>query len=253
MRFTTLGRTGLVVSRLALGCMSYGDPKWRPWVLPEDEARPFFRRALEAGINLFDTADMYSLGVSEEITGRLLREMGRREELVIATKVHFPMAPRSEHGGALEEARRPGLRGEPAAPRHRRDRPLPDPPIRPRDAPRRDPRGPRPPGEAGQGPLPRRELGRGVAFPEGARDGRRPGPDPVRLDAGPLQPPLPGGGARDAPSLPSRKGSASSPGPRSRAASSPGRARPPPTARRRRGRPRTTTRGSSTTTLPTPT
>ncbi len=93
MKYTTLGRTGLVVSRLALGCMSYGDPKWRPWVLPEEEARPFFRRALEAGINLFDTADMYSLGVSEEVTGRLLAEMGRREELVIATKVHFPMGP----------------------------------------------------------------------------------------------------------------------------------------------------------------
>ncbi len=93
MKYTTLGRTGLVVSRLALGCMSYGDPRWRPWVLAEEEARPFFRRALEAGINLFDTADMYSLGVSEEVTGRLLREMGRRDELVVATKVHFPMGP----------------------------------------------------------------------------------------------------------------------------------------------------------------
>ncbi len=99
MKYTTLGRTGLVVSRLALGCMSYGDPKWRPWVLPEDEARPFFRRALEAGINLFDTADMYSLGVSEEVTGRLLAEMGRREEIVIATKVHFPMGSGPNMGG----------------------------------------------------------------------------------------------------------------------------------------------------------
>ncbi|MBK9087817.1 MAG: aldo/keto reductase [Holophagales bacterium] len=99
MKYTTLGRTGLVVSRLALGCMSYGDPKWRPWVLPECEARPFFRRALEAGINLFDTADMYSLGVSEEVTGRLLAEMGRREELVIATKVHFPMGSGPNMGG----------------------------------------------------------------------------------------------------------------------------------------------------------
>lgn len=99
MKYTTLGRTGLVVSRLALGCMSYGDPKWRPWVLPEDEARPFFRRALESGINLFDTADMYSLGVSEEVTGRLLAEMGRREELVIATKVHFPMGSGPNMGG----------------------------------------------------------------------------------------------------------------------------------------------------------
>lgn len=99
MKYATLGRTGLVVSRLALGCMSYGDPGWRPWVLREEDARPFYRRALEAGINLFDTADMYSLGVSEEVTGRLLREMGRREELVLATKVHFPMGPGPNMGG----------------------------------------------------------------------------------------------------------------------------------------------------------
>jgi aryl-alcohol dehydrogenase-like predicted oxidoreductase len=99
LKYTTLGRTGLVVSRLALGCMSYGDPGWRPWVLPEKGARPFFRRALEAGINLFDTADMYSMGVSEEVTGRLLAEMGRREELVIATKVHFPMGTGPNMGG----------------------------------------------------------------------------------------------------------------------------------------------------------
>jgi len=71
--------------------MSYGSPAWRPWVLDETAARPFFVRALEAGINFFDTADMYSLGVSEEVTGRLLRELGRREELVIATKVNFAM------------------------------------------------------------------------------------------------------------------------------------------------------------------
>jgi aryl-alcohol dehydrogenase-like predicted oxidoreductase len=71
--------------------MSYGNPKWRPWVLDEDAARPFFRRAIELGINFFDTADMYSLGVSEEITGRLLREYGRMDEIVIASKVFFAM------------------------------------------------------------------------------------------------------------------------------------------------------------------
>ncbi len=69
MHYTTLGRTGLTVSRIALGCMSYGNPAWRNWVLEEGAAQPFFRRAIEAGINFFDTADMYSLGVSEEITG----------------------------------------------------------------------------------------------------------------------------------------------------------------------------------------
>jgi aryl-alcohol dehydrogenase-like predicted oxidoreductase len=91
MEYTRLGRTGLTVSRIALGCMSYGDPKWRPWILDEAAARPFFRRAIELGINFFDTADMYSLGVSEEITGRMLREHGRMDELVVATKVFFAM------------------------------------------------------------------------------------------------------------------------------------------------------------------
>ena len=91
MRFTSLGRTGMSVSRLCLGCMSYGASAWRPWVLDEDAARPFFRRAIEAGINFFDTADMYSLGVSEEVTGRALREFGQLDELVIATKVYWPM------------------------------------------------------------------------------------------------------------------------------------------------------------------
>jgi len=91
MQYTQLGRSGLTVSRIGLGCMSYGDPAWRPWVLDEAAAMPFFRRAIEAGINFFDTADMYSLGVSELITGKALREYGRRDELVIATKVLYPM------------------------------------------------------------------------------------------------------------------------------------------------------------------
>ncbi len=99
MKYTSLGRTGLTVSRLALGCMSYGDPGWRPWVLDADAARPFFVRALELGINFFDTADMYSLGVSEQVTGNWLREFGRREELVIATKVFWPMSAAPNMGG----------------------------------------------------------------------------------------------------------------------------------------------------------
>jgi 1-deoxyxylulose-5-phosphate synthase len=92
VEYVRLGRSGLTVSRLALGCMSYGDPAWRPWILDEAAAQPFFRRALEVGINFFDTADMYSLGVSEEVTGRALRAMARREEIVIATKVNYPMS-----------------------------------------------------------------------------------------------------------------------------------------------------------------
>jgi len=71
--------------------MSYGSSKWRPWILDEAEARPFYRKALDLGINFFDTADMYSLGVSEEVTGRTLREMANMEEIVLATKVHFQM------------------------------------------------------------------------------------------------------------------------------------------------------------------
>lgn len=99
MKYTYLGRTGVTVSRLCLGCMSYGDPAWRPWVLEEHASRPFFRRAIEAGINFFDTADMYSLGVSEEVTGRMLREFARLEECVVATKVYHPMSDRPNMAG----------------------------------------------------------------------------------------------------------------------------------------------------------
>ena len=99
MQFTPLGKSGLSVSRICLGCMSYGSSKWRPWVLDEPDARPFFRKALELGINFFDTADMYSMGVSEEITGRALREMGKMEEIVLATKAHFPMGDGPNMGG----------------------------------------------------------------------------------------------------------------------------------------------------------
>src|SRR5271165_2204904 len=88
MQFANLGTTGLKVSRICLGCMTYGSKKWRSWVLEEEESKPFFRRAIELGINFFDTADMYSVGVSEEITGRALKEYGPgRDRVVIATKV----------------------------------------------------------------------------------------------------------------------------------------------------------------------
>jgi aryl-alcohol dehydrogenase (NADP+) len=91
MQYVNLGRSGLKVSRLCLGVMTYGTPEWRKWVLDEDQSRPFIRRALELGINFFDTADIYSLGRSEEILGRALRDFTRREEVVIASKVFFPM------------------------------------------------------------------------------------------------------------------------------------------------------------------
>ncbi|MEF9944581.1 MAG: aldo/keto reductase, partial [Burkholderiaceae bacterium] len=91
MQTTHLGASGLIVSRLALGMMTWGSAAWRPWIRSEEEGRPVVRRAIELGINFFDTADMYSAGVSEEITGRLLREYGRRDEMVVATKVFYPV------------------------------------------------------------------------------------------------------------------------------------------------------------------
>jgi len=90
MEYVNLGRTGLKVSRLCLGMMTYGTTDWRRWVLSEEEAQPFIRRALELGINFFDTSDAYSHGVSEEILGRALKEYSRRDQVVIATKVYFP-------------------------------------------------------------------------------------------------------------------------------------------------------------------
>ncbi len=92
MHFTRLGSTGLTVSRIALGCMSFGSRTWRSWVLEEEDARPFFRRAVEGGINFFDTADVYSLGESERITGRALREYAKLDEVVVAAKVRLKMA-----------------------------------------------------------------------------------------------------------------------------------------------------------------
>ena len=116
MEYRRLGNTGLTVSRICLGCMSYGDPdatiagsnlRWE-WALKEDEARPFFKRAIELGINFFDTANVYSFGASEEITGRALREFTRREEVVIATKVWGVMRPGPN--GGVYHARRSSTR-----------------------------------------------------------------------------------------------------------------------------------------------
>ena len=92
MEYVNLGATGVTVSRICLGCMTYGAKSWREWVLEEEEGRPFIRRALEFGINFFDTADVYSLGRSEEILGKALRDFGPgRPRIVIATKVFNPM------------------------------------------------------------------------------------------------------------------------------------------------------------------
>ena len=91
MDYVRLGTTGLKVSRLCLGTMTYGTPSWRPWVLDESASRPFYQRAIEHGINFFDTADMYSRGMSEEVLGRAIKDLARREEVVVATKVFYPV------------------------------------------------------------------------------------------------------------------------------------------------------------------
>jgi len=91
MDYVRLGNTGLKVSRLCLGAMTYGTPEWRPWVLDEAASRPFIARALELGINFFDTADMYSRGVSEQVLGRALKELTTRDQVVVATKAYYPI------------------------------------------------------------------------------------------------------------------------------------------------------------------
>jgi aryl-alcohol dehydrogenase-like predicted oxidoreductase len=87
MEYVRLGNTGMKVSRICLGCMTYGSPKWHEWVLDDAASRPFFKQALDAGINFFDTADVYSIGVSEEVTGRALKELAKRDQIILATKV----------------------------------------------------------------------------------------------------------------------------------------------------------------------
>ncbi len=102
MEYVNLGPSGLKISRLCLGCMSYGDTSkgWHgDWVLSEDESRPFIREAIEAGINFFDTANMYSMGASEEVVGRLLPEFARRDEIVVATKAFLPWRQAPNTGG----------------------------------------------------------------------------------------------------------------------------------------------------------
>ena len=99
MKTTRFGTTGLEVSRLCLGMMTYGDPNWRPWILGEDEARKHLKKAFELGFNFFDTADMYSRGMSEEVTGKLLKELAHREDYVLATKCFFRLTEGPNRGG----------------------------------------------------------------------------------------------------------------------------------------------------------
>ncbi|MGZ5194037.1 MAG: aldo/keto reductase [Ramlibacter sp.] len=113
MQYTRLGSTGLKVSRICLGMMTYGTPQWRPWVMDEASSRPVVKHAVELGINFFDTADMYSGGESEVLTGRFLREFCRREEVVIASKVYYPVELGFKGGAsaAAKPDRRPNMDG----------------------------------------------------------------------------------------------------------------------------------------------
>jgi aryl-alcohol dehydrogenase-like predicted oxidoreductase len=106
MQYKRFGKTGLQVSPLALGCMTFGVPErgTHPWTLDEAASRPIIRRAIELGINFFDTANMYSDGTSEEIVGRALKEYARRDEIVIATKVYYPMGKGPNKGGLSRKA-----------------------------------------------------------------------------------------------------------------------------------------------------
>jgi aryl-alcohol dehydrogenase-like predicted oxidoreductase len=99
MDYIRLGNTGLKVSRLCLGAMTYGTPQWRPWVLDEATSRPFIKRAIEHGINFFDTADMYSRGVSEDVLGRALKDFSTRDQVVVATKAFYPLCEGPNTGG----------------------------------------------------------------------------------------------------------------------------------------------------------
>jgi len=104
MKYTTLGHSDLTVSRIALGCMSYGSSQWRAWVKDEADARPFFKAALEAGVTFFDTANLYSNGASEEVTGRALRDMAQRDKVVIATKVFYAVGGDTPQAQGLSRA-----------------------------------------------------------------------------------------------------------------------------------------------------
>ena len=204
MDYVNLGTTGLRVSRVCLGMMSFGDPKEREWALDEASSEPIVRAAVEGGITFFDTADTYSAGASEVITGRLLRKLLSREEYVLATKVFMPMTP-GENGGGL--SRKHILAAIDASLQrleldyvdlyqiHRWDNRTPieetmdalDTVVR-----------------AGKA----RYIGASSMFAwqfaKAQRAAERAGLHAVRLDAEPLQPRLPRGGARDDPPLPRR-------------------------------------------------
>ncbi|HYS65228.1 MAG TPA: aldo/keto reductase, partial [Paraburkholderia sp.] len=99
MEYIRLGQSGLKVSRLCLGTMNMGTPQWKPWIFDEAQSEPIVRHALEAGVNFIDLADFYSTGVGEEVMGRILKRLARREEIVVTTKVGYDMGAYQNAGG----------------------------------------------------------------------------------------------------------------------------------------------------------
>ena len=200
MQYRRLGKSGLKVSAIAVGCMSWGIPErgGHPWAKDEDFARQTIRQALDAGVNFFDTANVYSGGSSEEFTGRALREYAVREDYVLATKVHGRMRPGPNGAGPVPQGDPAGDRPLPDQARHGLRGPLPDPPLGPGDPDRGDDGGAARRGEGRQGPLHRCVVHVRVAVRQGPVRRRASRVDPLRLDAGPLQPALPRGGAGDA-------------------------------------------------------
>ena len=199
MIHVNLGNSGLKVSRLCLGCMSFGVPQrgMHAWTLDEAASRPIIKLALESGINFFDTSNSYSDGTSEEITGRALRDFARRDEVVIATKVFFSARNDPNARGLSRKAimteidgslRRLGTDYVDLYQIHRWDDNTPD---------RGNARGASRRRQSGQGPVPRRVVHVCLAVLQSLARGRPPRLDTVRLDAEPLQPPLPRGGAGD--------------------------------------------------------
>jgi 1-deoxyxylulose-5-phosphate synthase len=206
MKYTKLGRTGLDVSRICLGCMSYGegDQGNHAWSLGEKESRPFIKRALETGINFFDTANRYSIGSSEEILGRAIRDFARRDEVVIATKVYGRMRPGPNRHELSRKAvmieidaslRRLGTDYVDLYQIHRWDYETPIEETL-EGAPRCC--------QGGQGALHRRLVDACLAVRPRPRHCREKRMDPFRQHAEPRQPPLPRGGARNAAALRSR-------------------------------------------------
>ncbi len=203
MVYAPVGDCGLHVSRIGLGMMSYGDPAAQSWALREDEAEPLVRQAAELGISFFDTADMYSGGVSEEITGRLLRKLfARREDYVLATKVYYPTGPGPNDRGlsrahimaAIDASlRRLGTDYVDLYQIHRWDSrtPIAETMAALHDVVR-----------AGQGPLPGRVDHARLAVRQGPARGAAGGRDGVRVHAEPLQPGQPRRRAGDDPAVP---------------------------------------------------